>query len=222
MANKEIRENLTPATPHRLVLLASGEGSLAKSLIQAALRPNYPATVVSLISDRPNAPALAMAAGFGVSTQVIELANHSSRTGWSKALCEAVTAYEPDWVISVGFGKIIGPELLQRFRHRVLNTHPSLLPKFPGSHAVSDALQAGESSTGASIHVVDEGIDTGPVIEQKIVPIRADDDINSLHERIKVVERQMLVATIKKLATGHFDLINQAIVLRNDAQNSTK
>jgi phosphoribosylaminoimidazolecarboxamide formyltransferase/IMP cyclohydrolase len=192
-------------------LLASGGGSLAKALIAASQAPGYPATVIGLASDSKVAGALTVAHSFGVPTTVIELADFETREDWSRALTEAVAALKPDWVISVGFGKILGTDFLEQFPGRVLNTHPSLLPAFPGCHAVADALAAGVAVTGASIHFVDEGIDTGAVIAQRPVPIESGDDIDRLHERIKVVEREMLVETIAEMA-GERKPIKRALI----------
>jgi phosphoribosylglycinamide formyltransferase-1 len=197
-----------------VVLLASGGGSLAEALMSAAERESYPARVVGLVSDKPAAGVLEKASKFGVTTSIVDFNGYPTRREWSQALCAATLRFDPAWVISAGFGKILSPEFLRCFPKRVLNTHPSLLPNFPGANAVADALAAGVRVTGASIHVVGEGVDIGPVIAQREVPVEPGDDVIRLHERIKSVERAMLVETIAKLAEGRFDEIDDRIVLR--------
>ena len=192
---------MTSNPTQRVVLLASGAGSLAQALLLASKDDHYPAEVVALISDTHEAGALAVARSFGVAAEVVEFSKFDNRAEWSKALTKLVASYRPDWVVSVGFGKILGTDFLRQFPGRVVNTHPSLLPLFPGAHAVADALRAGVEVTGASIHFVDDGVDTGPVITQRPVPIHDGDDEALLHERIKTVERQMLVETIAELTS---------------------
>ncbi len=190
---------MPPSAPARVVVLASGTGSLLASLLAAAVG-DYPARVVAVGTDRECA-ALQIAAASSVPTFTVALGDHPDRAAWDAALTEATAAYEPDLVVSAGFMKILGPQFLSRFPGRVLNTHPALLPAFPGAHAVPDALAYGVKITGCSVHLVDAGTDTGPVLAQEAVPVLDDDDEATLHERIKVVERRLLVDVVEALAT---------------------
>ena len=190
---------MPPSAPARVVVLASGTGSLLASLLAAAVG-DYPARVVAVGTDRECA-AQQIAAASSVPTFTVALGDHPDRAAWDAALTEATAAYEPDLVVSAGFMKILGPQFLSRFPGRVLNTHPALLPAFPGAHAVPDALAYGVKITGCSVHLVDAGTDTGPVLAQEAVPVLDDDDEATLHERIKVVERRLLVDVVEALAT---------------------
>ncbi|MDQ3733071.1 MAG: phosphoribosylglycinamide formyltransferase [Actinomycetota bacterium] len=192
--------------PARLVVLASGAGTLLQALIDARVDPTYPAEVVAVASDRADAYALARARRQGIATQLVVAAGFDDRASWDAALTDAVAAYEPDLVVLAGFMKILSPGFLQRFSGRVINTHPALLPAFPGAHAVRDALESGVAVTGASVIWVDEGIDTGEVIARTEVPVLAGDDEASLHERIKVAERQMLVRVVADVITAEQNL----------------
>lgn len=186
-------------TPVKLVVLASGSGTLLQSVLDAAERPNYPAKVVAVGADRTGIEALTRAERAGVPSFTVRMADHPDRTAWDKAITEAVAAYQPDLVVSAGFMKILGAEFLSRFPNRVINTHPALLPSFPGAHAVADALAMAVKVTGSTVHFVDAGVDTGPIIAQEAVIVEPEDDEDALHERIKAVERRLLVETIEKL-----------------------
>lgn len=188
-------------TPVRVVVLASGSGTLLQALLDAVERPSYPAEVVAVGTDRDGAQALARAERARLPHFVVRLGEHVDRAAWDKALTGAVDAYRPDLVVSAGFLKILGPRFLERFANRVINTHPALLPSFPGIHAVSDALALGVKVTGSTVHFVDAGVDTGPIIAQEAVVVEPDDDAERLHERIKVVERRLLVDVLEALAT---------------------
>ncbi|MDV6013031.1 phosphoribosylglycinamide formyltransferase [Haloechinothrix sp. LS1_15] len=188
-------------TVARLVVLASGSGTLLQALLEAAQQPGYPAEIVAVGADRDGIGALQRAADAGVPRFVVRLGDYDDRTAWDGALTESVAAYEPDYVVSAGFLKILGPEFLARFPNRVLNTHPALLPAFPGMHAVADALAAGVKVTGSTVHFADAGVDTGPIIAQRAVGVDPDDDEETLHERIKTVERELLVEVVAKLAS---------------------
>lgn len=190
---------MPPSAPARVVVLASGTGSLLASLLAAAVG-DYPARVVAVGTDRDCA-ALQIAASSSVPAFTVALGDQPDRAAWDAALTEATAAYAPDLVVSAGFMKILGPQFLSRFPGRVLNTHPALLPAFPGAHAVTDALAYGVKVTGCSVHLVDAGTDTGPVLAQEAVPVLDDDDEATLHERIKVVERRLLVDVLEALAT---------------------
>jgi phosphoribosylglycinamide formyltransferase-1 len=189
-------------TPVRLVVLASGSGTLLQALLDATERPGYPAKVVAVGTDRAGVEALARATRAGVPPFTVRLDDHPDRAAWDKALTEAVGAYQPDLVVSAGFLKILGAAFLERFANRVINTHPALLPSFPGMHAVADAIALGVKVTGSTVHFVDAGVDTGPIIAQEPVPVEPDDDEVLLHERIKVVERRLLVDVVERLGRG--------------------
>jgi len=182
-----------------VVVLASGTGSLLRSLLDAT-GGDYPASIVAVGLDR-DCPAVDIAAAASVPTYTVRLRDHPDRDAWDAAVTEATAAHNPDLIVSAGFMKILGPQFLSRFMGRILNTHPALLPAFPGAHAVSEALAYGVKVTGCSVHLVDAGTDTGPIIAQEPVPVLDDDDEATLHERIKVVERRLLVDVLAAVAT---------------------
>ncbi|WP_091293815.1 phosphoribosylglycinamide formyltransferase [Amycolatopsis xylanica] len=186
-------------SPVKIVVLASGSGTLLQALLDAVAANDYPAKVVAVGADRTGIEALARAERAHVPSFTVRVADHPDRDAWDKALTEAVAAYSPDLVVSAGFMKILGAEFLARFPNRVINTHPALLPAFPGMHAVADALELGVKVTGSTVHFVDSGVDTGPIIAQEAVLVEPEDDEAVLHERIKAVERRLLVETIAKL-----------------------
>lgn len=180
-------------------MLASGTGSLLASLLAAAA-DDYPARVVAVGTDRKCA-AVDIAAGAGVPSYTVRLGDHEDRDVWDAALTAATAEHEPDLVVSAGFMKILGSQFLSRFPGRVVNTHPALLPAFPGAHAVPEALAYGVRVTGCTVHLVDSGMDTGPILAQQAVEVLDDDTEETLHERIKVVERRLLVDVLAALAT---------------------
>ena len=190
-----------PIPRARIVVLLSGTGSLCAALLDAADDPGYPARVVAVGGDR-EAPGLAHARRRGIPTFVCALPDHADRAAWDRALAAAIADHEPDLVVSAGFMKIVGPAVLGLFEGRLVNTHPALLPAFPGAHAVRDAPAAGVPVTGATVHLVDAGVDTGRVLAQREVRVRPGDDEAALHERIKTVERELLVETVAQLATA--------------------
>jgi phosphoribosylglycinamide formyltransferase-1 len=179
-------------------VLLSGTGSLCAALLTATDDRAYPASVVAVGADR-DAAGLEHARRRGIPTFVCAVGSHPDRAAWDRALAAEVARFEPDLVVSAGFMKIVGPAVLEGFGGRLVNTHPALLPAFPGAHAVRDALAAGVPVTGATVHVVDAGVDTGPVLAQREVPVRPGDDEAALHERIKDVERELLVETVAEL-----------------------
>ncbi|TYP89783.1 phosphoribosylglycinamide formyltransferase [Blastococcus xanthinilyticus] len=189
-----------PSHRARLVVLLSGTGSLCAALLDATDDPAYPATVVAVGADR-DAAGLEHARRRGVPTFVCALGDSPDRAAWDRALAARIAGFAPDLVVSAGFMKIVGPAVLAAFGGRLINTHPALLPAFPGAHAVRDALAAGAQVTGSTVHLVDAGVDTGPVLAQREVPVRPGDDETSLHERIKTVERELLVGTVAQLVT---------------------
>jgi len=190
-----------PTARARVAVLLSGTGSLAAALLAATDDPAYPAEVVAVGSDR-EAAGLQHARRRGVPTFVCALSDHPDRAAWDRALAGELALHEPDLVVSAGFMKLVGPAVLGAFGGRLINTHPALLPAFPGAHAVRDALAAGATVTGATVHVVDEGLDTGPVLAQREVPVQPGDDEPTLHERIKEVERELLVQTVAELVAA--------------------
>lgn len=185
----------------RVVVLLSGTGSLCAALLAATDDPAYPAAVVAVGADRP-AAGLEHARRRGIATFVCSLGDHPDRAAWDRALAAEVARHDPDLVVSAGFMKIVGPAVLGAFGGRLVNTHPALLPAFPGAHAVRDALAAGVPVTGATVHLIDAGVDTGPVLAQREVPVEPGDDEATLHERIKTVERELLVQTVAGLAAA--------------------
>ncbi|MGY1732076.1 phosphoribosylglycinamide formyltransferase [Geodermatophilus sp. SYSU D01045] len=185
----------------RVVVLISGTGSLCAALLEAADDPGYPAEVVAVGADR-DAAGLEHARRRGLPTFAVALRDFPDRAAWDRALAAAIAAHEPHLVVSAGFMKIVGPAVLARYEGRLVNTHPALLPAFPGAHAVRDALAAGVDVTGSTVHLVDAGVDTGPVLAQREVPVLPGDDEDRLHERIKAVERTLLVETVARLVTG--------------------
>ncbi|WP_217155545.1 phosphoribosylglycinamide formyltransferase [[Mycobacterium] fortunisiensis] len=188
-----------PSAPARLVVLASGTGSLLASLLAAAV-DDYPARVVAVGTDRDCA-ALEIASAAGVPSYTVRLGDHPDRDAWDAAVTAATAEHRPDLVVSAGFMKILGGQFLSRFPGRVVNTHPALLPAFPGAHAVPDALAYGVRVTGCTVHLVDSGVDTGPILAQQAIEVLDDDIEETLHERIKVVERRLLVDVLAALAT---------------------
>ncbi|GAB3311343.1 phosphoribosylglycinamide formyltransferase [Geodermatophilus aquaeductus] len=185
----------------RVVVLLSGTGSLCAALLEAADDAAYPAQVVAVGADR-DAPGLEHARRRGLPTFTVALRDFPDRAAWDAGLADAIAAHRPDLVVSAGFMKIVGPAVLARYEGRLVNTHPALLPAFPGAHAVRDALAAGVDVTGSTVHLVDAGVDTGPVLARREVPVLPGDDEDRLHERIKAVERTLLVETVARLVTG--------------------
>ena len=191
---------MRPDVPARVVVLVSGSGTLLQAVLDASVDPDYPVRVVAVGADRLGIEGLARAQRAGIPAFVTRLGEHPDRAAWDKALTEAVTAHEPDLVVSAGFMKILGPTFLERFAGRVVNTHPALLPAFPGAHAVADAVAHGVKVTGCTVHLVDAGVDTGPIVAQQAVTVAPDEDVDTLHERIKVVERRLLVDVVALMA----------------------
>lgn len=188
-----------------VVVLISGSGSNLKALLEATDNPLFGAKVVAVGSDNP-ADGLAHAEHFGIPTFVVSPSAFESREKWADVLLANINHFKPDLVVLAGFMRILPANFVSALSPNLINTHPSLLPAFPGGHAVRDALNAKASVTGVTIHVVDEGVDTGPHIAQASVPVLAEDSEYDLHERIKVVERELLVATVKDIANKKIHL----------------
>ena len=187
----------------RLVVLISGTGTLMQALVDAAADPHYPAEVVAVVADTAAAGGLQRAHDSGIPAVPVVLSAYPDRAAWDSALRDTVESFEPDWVVSAGFMRILGTEFVEAFDGRIVNTHPALLPSFPGAHGVRDALAYGVKITGCTVHLVDEGVDTGPILAQAAVEVATDDDESSLHERIKEHERLLLVQTLTSLTGGN-------------------
>jgi phosphoribosylglycinamide formyltransferase-1 len=181
------------------VVLISGGGSNLRAILEATKNPLYPVKVLAVGADNP-APGLDHAEIFGISTFVVEPGRFATREAWAKVLLANIQHFEPDLVVLAGFMKILPPAFVRALSPRLINTHPSLLPLFPGAHGVRDALAAGATETGVTIHVVDEGVDTGPHLAKAVVQVMPGETELHLHERIKVVERDLLVSVLKDLA----------------------
>ena len=198
-----------PAT--RLVVLVSGAGTNLQALLDATKDPAYGAEVVAVGADRDEIEGLARAERSGVPTFVRKVADFTNRAHWDGVLTDTVAAFDPDLVVLAGFMKLVGPQFLGRFAGRVVNTHPALCPSFPGTTGPADAIAYGVKVTGATLFVVDEGIDTGPIIAQTPVPVDDGDDVESLHDRIKVAERTMLVETVGRIAREGFTITDRKV-----------
>jgi phosphoribosylglycinamide formyltransferase-1 len=197
----------------RLVVLVSGSGSNLQALLDASRDPSYGAKVVAVGADRFEIAGLSRAEAAGVPAFVSRVADFASRDLWDKALAEAVAQHEPDLVISAGFLKLVGPEFLRAFGGRYLNTHNALLPSFPGIHGPRDALAYGVKVSGATLFIVDEGVDTGAIIAQVAVPVLDDDTEETLTERIKSVEREQLVEYVGRMARDGWTLNGRKVTV---------
>jgi phosphoribosylglycinamide formyltransferase-1 len=188
-----------------VVVLISGSGTNLHALLQAAEHADYPARVIAVGADR-DADGLLFAEERGIPTFTVPFGSFPDRAAWGDELSSAIAGWEPDLVVLSGFMRLLPPRAVEAFAPRIVNTHPAYLPEFPGAHAVRDAIAAGATSSGASIIVVDTGVDTGPVLAQERVPVEPGDTEHTLHERIKVVERRLLVDTVRAISLGTIDL----------------
>lgn len=191
-------ETASERTP--LVVMASGTGSLLESLIARADADDAPFRIAAIVVDR-TCRAQDIAQRNDIPLITCRLGDHPDRAAWDRALTDAVAAVDPGWIVTAGFMKILGPAFLGRFGGRIVNSHPALLPAFPGAHGVPDALEYGVKVTGATVHLVDEGVDTGPILAQQVVTVADDDTVETLHERIKTVERVLLADVVTALVT---------------------
>jgi phosphoribosylglycinamide formyltransferase 1 len=198
--------------PARLVVLASGEGTVLQALLDAAADPSYGAEVVAVGTDRTGIRALERAGT--IPTFTLSVKDFPTRDDWDRAFADELARWEPDLVVCAGFMKVLGRPVIDRFGGRIVNTHPALLPAFPGAHAVADALAYGVKVTGTTVHLVDEGVDTGPVVAQEAVSVRPDDDVDSLHSRIKDVEHRLYVDAVGRLARDGWTVRGRTVVLR--------
>ena len=188
-----------------LVVLISGGGSNLRALLEAASDAEYPARVVAVGADR-EADGFEHAEHFGVPTFSVSFSNFGDRAAWGDELLAQIQQWQPDLVVLSGFMRLVPPRVVAALAPNLINTHPAYLPEFPGAHGVRDALAAGVEQTGASVIVVDEGVDSGPILAQRRIPVRPGDDESSLHDRIKVVERELLVQTVLDIADGTISL----------------
>jgi len=188
-----------------VVVLISGSGSNLRALLDATLNPTFPMRVLAVGSDNP-CSGLEHAELFGIPTFVVSPANFDSREAWAEMLLENVNYFEPDLTVLAGFMRVLPANFVRALSPNLINTHPSLLPLFPGAHAVRDALAAGVTETGVTIHTVDEGVDTGPMLAQERLAVLADETQHELHERIKVIERKLLVKVVRDFAENRLQL----------------
>jgi phosphoribosylglycinamide formyltransferase-1 len=188
-----------------LVVLISGGGSNLRALLEASEDAEFPARVVAIGADR-DAAGLELGEEFGIPTFTVAYSSHADREAWGDELLEQIKQWQPDLVVLSGLMRLLPPRVVAELSPRLINTHPAYLPEFPGAHGVRDALAAGATQSGASIIVVDEGVDAGPIIAQERVPVLPGDTETSLHDRIKLVERRLLVQAVLDIANGHVDL----------------
>ena len=189
----------------RLVVLISGGGSNLRALLEECERSEFPARVVAIGADR-DADGLAYAEEFGIPSFVVPFGAFATREQWGDELIAQIHQWDADLVVLSGLMRLLPPRVVAEFAPNLLNTHPAYLPEFPGAHAVRDALAAGATETGASVIVVDDGVDSGPIVAQRRVPVLPDDTEVRLHERIKPVERELLIATVRGIAEGTIEL----------------
>jgi phosphoribosylglycinamide formyltransferase-1 len=197
--------------PARVVVLVSGAGTNLQALLDACADPEYGAQVVAVGADRDGIEGLARAERAGGPTFVHRLRDYAGREEWDRDLAASCAKHDPDLVVLAGFMKLVGEAFLERFAGRCVNTHPALSPAFPGMTGPADALDYGVKVTGATLFVVDAGVDTGPIVDQTVVPVEDDDDVESLHERIKVAERQMLVRCVGRMAREGFTITDRKV-----------
>jgi phosphoribosylglycinamide formyltransferase 1 len=188
-----------------VAVLISGTGSNLRALLEAAASAQFPARVIAVGADR-QADGFAHAEAFGIPTFLVPFSHFDSREEWGRALDEQLEIWQPDLVVLSGLMRLLPAELVAKWAPRIVNTHPAYLPEFPGAHGVRDALAAGATETGASVIVVDAGVDSGPIVARERVPVLPGDTEASLHERIKPVERRLLIDVVRRVATGELDL----------------
>jgi phosphoribosylglycinamide formyltransferase-1 len=203
-------------SPARLLVLVSGAGTNLQALLDACSDPAYGAEVVAVGADRKGIEGLSRADRAGVPTFVHRVADHASRPDWDAALTASCESYAPDLVVLAGFMKLTGDTFLRAFGGRCVNTHPALSPSFPGMHGPADALAYGVKVTGATLFLIDEGVDSGPIVAQVAVPVEDDDTVGTLHERIKVAERAMLVANVGRMLREGFTITDRKVRFGRD------
>ena len=194
----------------RLVVLVSGAGSNLQALIDAR-QDAY--DIVGVISDRADVGGLKRASQAGIPTAIVDPSDHPSRAEWDHVLADTIDRLRPDWIVCAGFMRILGDSVLTAYPSRIINTHPALLPSFPGAHGVRDALEYGVRVTGCTVHLVDAGVDTGPILAQRAIDIREGEDEGTLHERIKVVERELLVDIVIRLCADGCTVVGRKVTM---------
>jgi len=186
----------------KLAVLVSGTGSNLRAIAAAIDAGTCAATIALVASDKESAPALAFAAERGIATTVVRPKDYADRVAWDAALAERIAIVAPDLVVCAGFMRIVGASMLARFPHRIVNVHPALLPSFPGTDGPAQAVAKGVRVAGCTVHLVDAGVDTGPILAQAAVPVLPSDDAHALHARIQVHEHRLLPAVIDAIARG--------------------
>jgi phosphoribosylglycinamide formyltransferase 1 len=209
----------TPEARARCVVLLSGAGTLLQALLDASADPAYGAGVVAVGSDRDGVAGLERARSAGVETFVVHPASCPDRSAWDLALTGEVARFAPDLVVCAGFMRLLGPAFLASFGGRTLNSHPALLPAFPGMHGPRDALAYGVKITGATVFLVDAGVDTGVIVDQVAVPVEESDSVAILHERIKTAERRLLTETVHRLATRPWRVLDRKVLWQPASQS---
>ncbi|MFK4838071.1 phosphoribosylglycinamide formyltransferase [Microbacterium sp. ZW T2_14] len=188
-----------------VAVLISGTGSNLRALLDAAADPEFPARIIVVGADR-EAPGFSHAEEYGIPTFMVPFSQFASREEWGAELNAQLEVWRPDLVVLSGLMKLLPGDLVDAWSPRIINTHPAYLPEFPGAHGVRDALAAGVAQTGASVIIVDNGVDSGPILAQERVPVLPGDDEHALHDRIKPVERRLLIDVVRRVATGDLDL----------------
>lgn len=188
-----------------VAVLISGAGSNLRALLDAAADPSFPAEIVVVGADR-EADGFSHAEDFGVPTFMVPFARFESREAWGEELGAQLAVWNPDLVVLSGLMRLLPASLVDEWSPRIVNTHPAYLPEFPGAHGVRDAIAAGVAQSGASVIIVDNGVDSGPILAQERVPVLPGDDEHSLHDRIKPVERRLLIDIVRRIAAGELDL----------------
>jgi phosphoribosylglycinamide formyltransferase-1 len=188
-----------------VAVLISGTGSNLRALLDAASDPGFPARIVVVGADR-EAEGFAHAEEYGIPTFLVPWSSFESREAWGDELLRQLDVWRPDIIVLSGLMRLLPPAVVAAYTPRIVNTHPAYLPEFPGAHGVRDAITAGVAQTGASVIVVDDGVDTGPILAQERVPVRLGDDESSLHDRIKPVERRLLIDVVRRIGAGELDL----------------